>query len=65
MCFLEAIRQELFYIKSFFNFFMRNSQENTCATVFPGPILISKGSVRYIQKGHPNMAAQADMILQN
>ena len=32
---------------------------------WPGPILEFKGSVWYVQKGHPNMATQADMILQN
>ena len=31
---------------------------------WPGPILEFKGSV-YVQKGHPNMATQADMILLN
>ena len=33
------------YKKFFKFFFLQNSQENTCATVFPGPILIYTGSV--------------------
>ena len=31
----------------------------------PGPILEFKESVWYVQKGHPHMVTQADMILQN
>ena len=30
-----------------------------------GPILEFKGSVRYIQKGHPTLVTQVDLILQN
>ena len=30
-----------------------------------GPILEFKGNVRHIQKGHPTLVTQVDLILQN
>ena len=40
---------------------MQNSQGNQIKS---GPTLELKGSI-YVQKGHPNMVTQVDMILQN
>ena len=32
---------------------------------FAGPILEFKGSVQHVQKGHPTLVTQVDLILQN
>ena len=37
----------------------------TFTITWPVPILEVKGSLQNIQKGHPNMVIQADIILQN